>query len=406
MSTSTTYSFALPSPAQVMEYASKVGWRHIGSNAHSALFRLDENGPARQLIVPLSADLIDYPKAMRSAVACLAEVEGIPAFIAAIGIQSEGVDQVGIRCETDEPGIAYIADATALFNAARGLILSSASAAVDPRPMFGQSRPEQAEKYLNDVRVRVIHGSFVVSMACPLKPSLEADTLSVGVPYGRQVTNRLLDGVEAVLDLVKDSTHLEEGGAWAELVQHGVSAELVDALAVLAPREGDRARQVEVEFSPSLRDPRHAKHSIEVPPGFHNLLQDGARLLRRLGSAIPSRLVGEVVGLERRRNLRGAVTGKIAGRLHISGTRPRVATVRIDAPDGSEELLIEAYRARRAVEVHGSVSQRGRNYLMASVDSINLTEEHDPSLQDALFDAEEEFETLFLSTSDDTEGEV
>jgi hypothetical protein len=354
-------------------YVRAAGWRQLHVNNDIALYQKGNNtGVRHQLLVPLSTKFADYDAAMRTVVTKLAASEGRDPAITALGLANRGADQVAVTAESAEPGAIPLDDASALFHGARGLILASASAAVSRRAAFGSARPVAAEQYLATVHARVLPGSFVVNLACPLAPPLsEIQPRSESRPYGREVTMALVTGLTAITTLRPESARSENDTQFFQLVEQGVSADLVDALAAFSPSASQEARHVTVNFTDTHPVDGERERNIEVPPGITRQLREVSQRLRQLIVPEPALMVGVVTSVERDRP--GApMTAKVSGTLTVSSSPGRRVTVRIDAPDLDEDLLVQSCRHHQTIEIHGEVLPRNRLSVVTSVSAMRL----------------------------------
>lgn len=359
----------LPSPNQLVDYVDRTGWRRVGSTRFTALYEIqDSQGSLRQIMLPLNERLKDYRSALNNVLQSLAEIEGRDRFSIAHALGTSGIDRVDVLAESDEPGSTSLPDASSLFAGARGMLLASASSVIRPSASFSDSHPGDAEKYVDAIAARVVPGSFVVRLDCPISLPAEDSQLELRIDYGRQVTTTLVGGIEAAVTVAQYDGEHARAGAWRETIADGVSADLVDALVKIAPRSTESgSREVSVDFSRAFPTNNAQRASVEVPPGIRRSLQHGADELRNLVEPVSANLVGQALGIERERSGRGAIVVKILGVLTVDGAQPRRATVRVTAPDLDEALLIDAYRSRESVRFVGEVVRRGKRYVMPVV---------------------------------------
>jgi len=369
----------LPSPEQLVDYVDRAGWRRVGSSRYMALYETaGTDGEVRQVTLPLSPVLKDYASAVATLVGQLAEVEGRDPLTVSQSFHTLGADLVDVVAESSGPGAASLPVAHALFTGARGLLLASASAAVRPRAAFGDDRPEGAERYLDTVTASVVPGSFVVRLDCPLATPTGGQQLLLALGqeqeqvYGRRVTTMLADGIRTAVEVARSADGQLRAEPWRDTISHGVSADLVDALAAIAPRaDGDPARQVSIDFARSVPAGGAEPTSIEIPPGIYRSLKHASEKLKTLLATTGAEIVGQVQGFERGRSGNEPDVVKILGLLTIAGGQPRRATVRVTAPELDQNLLIEGYRRFSTLHLRGEVIRRGRRYYMPVVTSVS-----------------------------------
>ncbi len=69
----------LPAPSELAAYLQREGWSHQESNSHWAIFQKKIQNRPVVIEVPQLFEAIDYPRAVRSLLEDLAQLEGRPA---------------------------------------------------------------------------------------------------------------------------------------------------------------------------------------------------------------------------------------------------------------------------------------------------------------------------------------
>lgn len=363
-------AFVTPTPQQLAQWLASTGWARVGVSGTTALY---QSPAGEQLFVPEAAGIGDYAEAVERVIATVAEQAAMPVSVARLGVLTpDGVDLVAVRTDSPLPGVIALNDGTLMWTSSKTLALASASSAVAPRPSYGPLRPAGADAWVETVQARVLEGSFIVALSCPVAAPTRHPVMPTDVPYGRQVTRLMADAVAASVELAASPLERQPLEAWLELVEAGVSAELLDAVSGLVPRGSDNPpRELRVEYSPTLAAPTR---SVELPPGLNEQLSAAAHELRGAGALVDATVEGTVVGLERRR--RSGPRFTLAGTVTVAGLGERARRARVTVTaEIDERWPITSYSDQVLLRLTGRIQQHGRDWRMPEVSSVAFVEQ-------------------------------
>ncbi|SNQ50366.1 hypothetical protein FRACA_4470002 [Frankia canadensis] len=389
-----TDTWQTPSPDQVATYVRASGWQELHANSDTAIYvKSVPSGTVHQIFVPLSTRFADYDRGMRAVVVQIAASEGRDPAATALALSSDRTDHVMVGAESPEPGVIAIHEGAALFEGARAILQAAAESAVRAasRAVFTSSL---VDAYLGTVRARVIPGSFVVDLACPLTPPLTGVGAQADNAFGRRVTTAVVDGVKAATRAALIAGEYADDSQLYNMLDMGMTAGFVEAVATIAPPEGATARRVAVDFARSLPvDQGLSMREIEVPPGIAGILRFAAERMRAAhpgvdpvysstGSARMSRssdsaslsrgiIVGTVVSLDRE-DPSAARTARVRGRLSLPGEAERIVTVKINDRQIDYGQLIRAFNEGWQVAIEGDLLRRPRLSVFTRVSSIRM----------------------------------
>ena len=392
-------------PADARAYATATGWVRVPTvNGKTAVF----NHPGwdlDQLLIPLDANLSDYPNRMAEVVESLAEHQKRPGPEVLNDLLMPPSDV--LRFRLDEPdteaGIVPLIQGIDLLEGARKAILASACSVVQPQPFHPRLSRAEAEQLLQACRLgQTERGSFTAVIACPLdavggKPiagnpmplfegkegfhpeasasgsaaAAEAvfSPTATSEPFTRKATGLLMRSVARIVSAVdadQVASLLEPPGDRAPL-----SANLCDALLMMQPT-GDRSRlTVQATWARTLPPPPGAS----LPSVVH-LRRDDFRVVERIAAALrparepkPSHFIALVDALFGNPDEHDRVSGEVQ-LLVLFDAEEGSCKARVDLNPDDYHVAWEAHGAAGYVSLNGVLKQGGRIHRIDDVSNF------------------------------------
>ncbi|MBP1240181.1 hypothetical protein ABID92_001879 [Frigoribacterium sp. PvP120] len=356
----------------LVSYLARTGWTPGRPGRYGELWTSGLEDDAR-LAVPSRVDAAS-PE-YRVLVSLLAERERRTAAEVGYDIARQHLDIQNFRIADSyvSDGSVMLESAATVLSSARRLIRAAATTSRKPKAAIrtGYSKPadEIADKArLSHTRI----GSFVLPVVLPLSvPDPDADRVLASLEEvtletaERRVTRTLASALNA-LDLIAVRPDREAStDDVLELVERGVSKELVNAVRAIATDSGVHAFEVGFAWAPSAGTPGALPQTVKIAEAAAPLL---GRVEQRLGQVTPrpeESVSGQIVEI---RQIPDASSGEISIRTVRSG---RTAEVRVTV---SNAIVLDAadwFRSGRAVLAYGRVEAKpGRPLIMSAPVSV------------------------------------
>jgi hypothetical protein len=358
-------------PEDLRTYLESRGWTEGAAvSKFGSLWLLNRPGKrAFEALVPNTDVIDDYPARVSDLISLL-EVAEERSQIEIVGdLMNSLSDVIRVRAaSTDtEDGTIALDDGVRLVRSAREMMLSAASSAADPKPLYTSRRPEQAAAFVQHSRMgQSERGSYVITILSPIQPSKNREIIpGLHDPFERAVTRTLAVALEHIQEGAKRALSNGDLKVLTESVQHGVSANLCDAIVEMS---GPKRQAIEVGFSwsPAVQIPEGATRRIEIKPEYISIIEEAGKRLRDTAPQEDFSLVGVVIGLHR-------AEGDIFGRVTILGFvdgRPRRVSLELGPPAYSEAG--RAHISRTPVTCVGNLVKLGRAYVLKAIKSFDV----------------------------------
>lgn len=375
-------SFAALSHLELRAYLLARGWREEGRLGDKAQVLARHVAAENvEILLPLREDLGDYLSRMTEAVHVLAQVEQRPEHSILADLSLAGCDVVRVRAaESADNGTISLLSGVTLYTQARELLLAAACTAQSPRPVFHSRKPQAALDYLANVRMgQSERGSYVATLLSPVDPALRPGSqipLSPEVdqdPYERAVTKTLVRALKAARQAVTEAIATDGFEAFQSRVEHGVSANLCEALADLVDSTGT----VDIGVTWAQVRPVHGEKAsapvrVEFTRTAGKVLHEAARQFRSREPLLEQVLIGWVTRLGRGPDdERGAASLSLL----VDG-KPKTAKV-TGLGQAEYGKLAQANVERKAVSCEGDLYRVGRGYELRNARSITLLSNED-----------------------------
>jgi len=325
------------SPSALSAYARATGWHQHSTYRNSSDVYIAEELP--EIIIPRVRQLGDYASVVSELITIFADVTGRDEMNIYRCLVTADRDVIRLRAGDSHDGSVTLSHGVHLIEGAYKMLLAAAcSLDGEPKPVYRAGANRGATELLSKIHLgQTEHGSFVTTLVTPVLPppipSLYPDDPDHDQPPARQLTIRLMEVLAAVRHIIEQTT---SGNtiALVEMVKHGVSANLCEAL------EGIVSSIPTLDVSVSWAQTYPMTETW--PPVLFSttdapLLNETGRTFRRHAPHYDVRLQGFVRLLKREE-------GKEEGLIHLK-------TI-VDDKEQSVITLLERHDYERVVEAH------------------------------------------------------
>lgn len=271
-------------PADIAMYLRAHGWEEHGDPANRwASFAKDDAA----VDVPLSNHWHDFPQRIAEALRTLEQVEKRDQIEILTDISRTLDDVIRVRL-TD----ADASDCTVTLERASRLMLgtfemiqAAACAVVRPMRHYESQKPQQAADYMRKVRMgQTERGSFVLTALSRVPPPSAASGAvehALVQPFERRAMERLALALNAAAAAAIEATTTGSFAAFEKAVEHGVSADLCEAVARISTSEGAPG-DVEIAIAWASSHPGNCMLPVKsrFAPDTTSILRSAARRLR------------------------------------------------------------------------------------------------------------------------------
>jgi hypothetical protein len=364
-------------PVDAALYLRSKGWvKQEATIEKASLWHYGTSDDELEVLLPMDTELRDYALRMGDLVAVLAAVEERSQLELYNDLLTVTSDVLRIRIADPElaDGSMPIEEHAKIAQKTRDLVLAAACATTDRRPVWHTRKPVQAMEHVRRVRIgQSERGSYVVTVISRVPPLLHTkngQSFEMDVPFERKVTQTLAGSLRALDRAAEHAAVTQEMEAFDQAVQHGVNANLCDAVVGLWG-DDDVRRTLEFNFSWSPARPIESDFVRRV-----SLSSDRVLVIREAGRQMRDReplpefeLSGPVVKLER---AEGAPTGRVTVYGLLEDRQVRVV-VELEDPPYQQAVL--AHGSGRTVRVTGTLAREGRGYVLKSPSHPVIEEE-------------------------------
>lgn len=361
------------SPAALSAYARAAGWsRHQTYRVHSDIY-VGEELP--EIIIPRTERLGDYASVVASLVDMFAKVAARDELTVYRSLVTADRDVVRVQAGESEDGSVTLSDGVALIGGAREMLLAAACSLGEPKPVYRAGANRDATDLLKGVRLgQTDQGSFVVTMLTPVvpppMPALFTDASDSDAPIERRLTLRLMDALNVVRQAT-ERTAAGDGGAFGDVVEGGVSANLCEALVRII--EPFPTLDVDVSWA-RTRPVKSTRPVVRFGRTDAPILREAARSLRERAPRPDVRLVG-YVGLLKRGETEDDGTIRLLA--YVDRKRLSVTAV-LERED--YERSVQAHKDRAPVVLSGDLDRMGQRWRLLN-----------PQLEEIIRNDESEF---------------
>jgi hypothetical protein len=361
-------------------YLEAAGWNLSDDDGRTSLWqpRQPRVNLDIRVVLPNSEDVADYQTQIDEALRAVAFTEQRLPTEVAEDVGFGGADTVAVKLTPDAPpGEAPLGQVYEAVGALRNLVIASASALETKALVLPTRRPQRAQLYADNTRLSTQPGSFILSLSLPLsdEPMVVPEGQSplfpladVAIqPYGRQVSERMLDAAQRACALadqvISGDRHVKDFG------EERPGAPNATELAALADLGGPHhdLYQIRVSRSPlagGVREPA----LISINPGQQRILGEAATFLRTMQPQTAITVTGLVVRLHRDQSF-GAGEAVIQGVYDDTGVARRIS---VELDDSDYRRAVEAHQTGAQIVMTGDLEVRGTRIALRRLTSFNL----------------------------------
>jgi hypothetical protein len=292
-------------------------------------------------------------------------------------LSASTMDTVRVRVHDQDAysGLLRLDRAVEIVRNTHDLMLAAACAAVEPKLFYASRKPPKAVEYMREVKMgQTERGSFVVMVLSGLPPEIvpasQTAELGIETPFERQVTGKLSQALTAATTAVAHTVATGKFDGFEEAVQHGVSANLCDALSGLSLFEGfPHVAFIELSWALSRPVPPLANQRFAVTPEHARVFKEVATVLKTKAPGEEFEARGPVTRLRREPPApRGEIT--LVGNVDGVG---RNISISLSGDDHS--LAVRAHDERKYLSAIGVLRKEGRSYRLTDPRNVRIVEE-------------------------------
>jgi hypothetical protein len=348
-------------PGDVRLYLTSQGW--IPGQVKPGQKAIEFTNPAYpdvELVLPVKREVGDFALRMADVVVGLASLEQRSVWEVIGELLGPPGDVLKLRMVAPDSALGNLPldEGIQFLRGGRDMLLAAAFSTLHPQSLHPLKMPKEVNKFLKSCRLgQTERGSFVATIITPVPPELqnllEFDDPSLRArmePYPRRVTINLMSTLGFVSDSIKEG----EPGKILEGVDHGVSANLCEALKEMKP-SGDRSLlDISVSWARNRgKVPETVPRSVIFPQESFSVIEEAGRELRVRAFATPATYSGRLVGTELvNRPFTSDLVGRIVITTEVAG---ETAKLKVDLAPDDFELACKALSKRKRVQVTGII---------------------------------------------------
>jgi len=361
------------SPTALRSFAVFEGWKSIERYGNtSQVYARESGGRSVEIVLPTIEEIGDYATVVSQVIAIFARELDRDQLSVFRDLTHADRDVIRIRAtEAGDDGSIMIDPGVDLVANARNMLASAACAAADPRRAYYLGKMQQANSYIERVRLGQTEiGSFVVTLLAPVPPALVEDDRQSKLwpemqnePYERQVTRVLSNALIAAKDALADANRGLGSSGFDQAVRLGVSANLCEAVATISER-GDGA-DISVAWAKSRPTPTPSSR-VRFTVDDSYILKEVAREFRLKEPQPEVTLTGYFPSLRRLEEESDGIV-KMMG---LVNGRPTSVGVVLSATDYARAA--EAHGKRFGITVTGDLIREGQRWKLVRAHDISF----------------------------------
>ncbi len=341
-------------------YLNSCGWNNEGpwGGRPAIIYAKEHEGQRWEILVPIRDTISDYAESMAQSVGVLAAVEERSQLDVFYDLSASGADVIrmsSVNGMAEEP--LSLRQSASLLNDAYNMLAASARAVEKPQPAYRGKMSSDVADFLDKVRPIPSHfKGYALTLHSPVPVGFQRQE-DMGddfyAPFSRLATNKLAQGLEytrkAIERVISDDT-LEP---FRQAVDHGVSANLCDAVAELAKK----GRGINIELIRADVRPSSAPDSrFQFSSTSADILVEAAKSFRRNEPSYDEQIVAQVVRLEREPD---EFDGKAT---IVSVWDGRPTRMRVEFDQSVYSIVIGAFKDQVSISLDGDVHPSGNGH--------------------------------------------
>ena len=361
------------SPAALSAYARAEGWSKAEPYGGFSDIYVADGLP--EIILPRTENLGDYASVVSTLIEIFARVAGVDELALYRNLVTADRDVIRMRVAGSDDGTVSMDEGVDFVRGASEVVLAAACSYYRPQPLFRAGASKEARAYLRQMRLgQTGQGSYVITLLSPVVPpplQLNLDPRPQELPddsVERRITRHLAGSLKAARQAI-ESTVGGESGAFAEVVDKGVSANLCEALdTIIIPFSTMDVSFVWARTRPLPKTREVIRFSNDDAP----ILREAARAFRQRGPRHDERLVGFVSILSRAEDQEA---GKIRLKAEIDGQMHAVNAV-LDQSEYAR--AIQAHAQQATVIAEGDLERVNQRWNLLNARIRTIISNEDP----------------------------
>ncbi len=346
-------------PYQIASYLKANGWEesYRETNRYSLWDKKSKDVELEQIMLPLNTNFSDYGERVQDILRITSEDAQTEEKSILSRIRNSSFEIVRLLVEQDDfrNGTLPISGGIALFQNARNLLQASACSTADKRPTHREKKPLEAIEFMQNVRLgQSILGSYGISLLVPTTQEQQTDS----TPFSQRVTLTLMKSLTSLMNLVNNNKLLNQN-EFANAVEAGVNAELLDSLSMIITRTNADNLTIQVDQSLDSVIQFDAPHTIRIPSHVAGELKIMGALLRGDRMYEDQVIRGFVVRLTRGR---GEKLGKVVIQTEFDDASREIQVEIDDAL--AYESAIAAHQEKSTISFRGDLLIRKNSYRL------------------------------------------
>jgi hypothetical protein len=341
-------------PLNVVDYLRSHGWvdTKSGNESYVVYRRETARGDVKAKVL-LDDTFSDFSVRMAELADTISRVEARPLLAVVNDLLSPPGDSLRFRIdsESSEAGTLSLHQSLQLRKGLRNLLLAAAHSAISPQPHFARLSQAKAVELVDACCERQSErGSYVASILVPVVPPV--GQLSLDDEFGRRTTKTLFSALQRAERSAGNPDSLMGE------VRHGVSANLLDALAEIEPDGQRSAVEVSVNWLRGAPDADFGK-TIRLPQGAFRNFRSVARALREMTPLQNTELEGYIIAVSRE-------VHEAAGRATLATTVEPLGETRVKLELDAQQyaVAVDAHKEGQRVRIVGTLKKAGRGHVL------------------------------------------
>jgi hypothetical protein len=345
-------------PVSLQEYLRSRGWLLKDDLSARGVVVYERDGVV--VDVPLKPEYADYPRRVAEVLDPVAQLEGTSVATLVDDLLQPVGDVLAVRVCSDvtAAGTLPLEDAIRIRQGTKALLLAAAHSAVSAQAFFPRMSRTNAVALVSSVQEgQSHHGSVIARFIVPVEPAV-GQMSYLEDPYGRKVMRLLLQALEAV----RRVRSLGDYDPLLAMAKEGVRANLLSALASMAPPGKSGAVELSVDWARNRARPGGALSSVRFVSEALAGLDAVAEAMKGQTTTAGFEVEGYVTRLARAPGEANA-PGEIIV-VPTAGDSVDFARVSAELDAASYEKAILAHKNGDAVRVVGTLAKIGRRWML------------------------------------------
>ncbi len=350
-------------PRDLAGYLRVKGWQQRDLSPGRSIWTIGANGDSFEILLPLDDSFRDYALRISDVLRTLERVEDRSQLEVIADVAMTFADVVRVRAQNGRRGGSIDLDAgVELINNAREMMLAAACAAEEPRPRYSPRKSDRVKKYASALELgQTERGSYVVTVLSPL-PAAQGLLLEdpLEEPFERKVTRTLAGALSAATRTAEKAVVSGSLAPFKESVEHGVSANLCNALIGLYGAAGGDRLGLGVSWASARPVHESAPSPVQIGPDTAGIIAEAGKALgpQKETPREEFKLVGIVTALkwdDEKKPGTVTVTGAVNGDMR---------KVIFELSRESYHRAVTAHDRRSLVQCTGELARKGRSFRL------------------------------------------